>query len=42
MSGNFSDVIERLQKSLIGLDKSFAPFFRNHPDRLPVPAAFET
>ena len=42
MLGNFSEVIERLHKSLIGLDKTFAPSFRNRPDRLSVSAAFET
>ena len=34
MSGNFSEVIDRLHKSLIGLDKTFASFFRKRPERL--------
>ena len=38
----FSAVIERLDKSLIGLDKDFAPSFRKHPDKLSRPAAYET
>ena len=42
MSWNVSEVIERLHKSLIGLDKTFAPSFRKRPDRLSIPAAFET
>ena len=42
MLGNFSEVIERLHKSLIGLDKTFALSFRNRPDRLSVSANFET
>ena len=42
MSGNLSEVIERLHKSLIGMDKTFAPSFRKRPDRLSMPAAFET
>ena len=41
MSGNFSEVNERLHKSLIGLDKTFAPSFRKRPDRLSMAAAFE-
>ena len=41
-SGNFSEVVERLHNSLIGLDKTFAPSFRKRPDRLSIPAAFET
>ena len=40
--GNFSDVIERLHKSLKGLDKYFAPSFRKCPDKLSRVAAFET
>ena len=40
-SRNFLEVIERLHKSLIGLDKTFAPSFRKRPDRLSMPAAFE-
>ena len=42
MSWNVSEVIERLHKSLIGLDKTFAPSFRKRPDRLSIPTAFET
>ena len=48
MSGNISEVIERLHKSLIGLEKTFAPSYRKRPDRLSVdlgvnlPTAFET
>ena len=40
--GNFSELIERLHKSLIGLAKNFAQSFRKHPDRLLRPASFET
>ena len=42
MSGNFSEVIERSYKLLIGLDKPFAPSFRKCPDRLSIPDVFET
>ena len=42
MSGNFSEVIERLHKSLIGLDKTFTPSFTKWLDRLSMPAALET
>ena len=42
MSGNVSEVSERLHKLLIGLDKTFAPSFRKCPERLLVPAASET
>ena len=41
MSENFSEVIERLHESLIGLDKTFAPSFRKRRDRLSMPTAFE-
>ena len=40
-SGDISELIERLQKSLIGLAKNFAPSFRKQPYRLSKPAAFE-
>ena len=42
MSGNFSEVIERFYKLLIGLDKPFAPSFRKCLDRLSIPDVFET
>ena len=41
MSGNVLEVIERLDKSHLGLDKTFAPSFRILPYRLLTPAAFE-
>ena len=41
-SGNFSEVVERLYKSLIGLDKNFAPSFRKRPEKFSRPVAFET
>ena len=42
MLGNVSEVIERLHKSLIGLDRTFVPSFSKCPDRWSIPAAFET
>ena len=41
MSGNVLEVIERLDKSHLGLDKTFAPSFRILSCRLLTPAAFE-
>ena len=41
-SGNFPEVIERLNKSVIGLAKTFAPSFKKRPDRLSKPAALDT
>ena len=41
-SGSLSMVIDRLHKSLIGLDKDFAPSFRECPDKLLRPVDFET
>ena len=41
-TGSFSEVIERLDQSLIGLDKNFAPSFRKHPEKFSRPAAFQT
>ena len=40
--GNFPGVIERLNKSVIGLAKTFAPSFKKRPDRLSKPAALDT
>ena len=42
ISGNFSEVIERLHKLLIGFDKTFALCFRKRPDRLSIQSAFKT
>ena len=41
-SGDFPEVIDRLQKSVIGLAKAFAPSFKEQPDRLSKPAALDT
>ena len=38
---SFWEIIQRLQKSQIGMDKIVAPCFRKCPDQLPRPAAFE-
>ena len=42
LSGSFSELIERFHESQIGLAKSFAQYFRKHPDRLSRPDAFES
>ena len=39
--GNLFKDIERLQISLIGLTRALAPSFRNLPESLSIPAAFE-
>ena len=40
-SGNFLEVIERLHKSVIGLTKTSASFFKKRPDRLSKLAALD-
>ena len=39
---NLSEKTEGLYKSLISLDKTFPPSFREGPDRLSILATFET
>ena len=42
MLENVSEVIERLHKSRIVLERNFVPSFSKCPDRSSIPAAFET
>ena len=41
-SRTFPEEIERFHKSVIGLAKTSAPFFKKRQDRLPKPAALDT